>query len=344
MLVPAISEQFTLSLNITNGENIAGYQATVSFDDSALRYVESANGDYLPANAFFTPPIVKSDWTGATSFGDPIFDRNITLAANTLAGVGGNGDGTLATLTFEVIDFKASTLTFSQVYLVDADGKRWEVTTESEAVTIPPEPAEPISGDINRDGVVNPQDLVIVNARFGQRGQNSADLNGDGIVNIMDLVLVAGAFGGQAAAPSAQSQELLTASNVRQWLFQAQQLALMDPTYLRGVTVLEQLLTALSPKETVLLANYPNPFNPETWIPYHLAKDAEVTLTIYDTAGGIVRSIDVGYKPAAVYESRAKAIYWDGRNEFGEWVVSGIYFYTLTADDYSATRKMLILK
>ena len=343
MLVPAISEQFTLSLNITNGENIAGYQATVSYDDSALRYVESANGDYLPANAFFTPPIVKSDWTGATSFGDPIFDRNITLAANTLAGVG-NGDGTLATLTFEVIDFKPSTLTFSQVYLVDADGKRWEVTTESGAVTIPPEPAEPISGDINRDGVVNPQDLVIVNARFGQRGQNSADLNGDGIVNIMDLVLVAGAFGGQAAAPSAQSQELLTASNVRQWLFQAQQLALMDPTYLRGVTVLEQLLTALSPKETVLLANYPNPFNPETWIPYHLSNDADVHISIYDTKGVLVRRLDLGHQMAGYYTDRTKAAYWNGRNESGESVASGLYFYQLCAGDYTALRRMAIVK
>ena len=98
------------------------------------------------------------------------------------------------------------------------------------------------------------------------------------------------------------------------------------------------------PAETELLRNYPNPFNPETWIPYRLAEDAFVTLTIYDTAGQVVRSIDVGYKPAAVYENRSKAIYWDGRNEFGEQVASGVYFYHLFAGDYSATRKMLILK
>ena len=98
------------------------------------------------------------------------------------------------------------------------------------------------------------------------------------------------------------------------------------------------------PAETELLRNYPNPFNPETWIPYRLAEDAFVTLTIYDTAGRVVRSIDVGYKPAAVYESRSKAVYWDGRNEFGEGVASGVYFYHLSAGDFSATRKMLILK
>ena len=98
------------------------------------------------------------------------------------------------------------------------------------------------------------------------------------------------------------------------------------------------------PSETELLANYPNPFNPETWIPYRLAKAADVTLEIYDTNGRTVRSIDVGFKPAAVYESRASAIFWDGRNASGESVSSGTYFYHISAGDYSATRKMLIIK
>ena len=98
------------------------------------------------------------------------------------------------------------------------------------------------------------------------------------------------------------------------------------------------------PLETALLRNYPNPFNPETWIPYRLAQDAFVTLTIYDGSGQVVRTLDVGHQTAAIYESRSKAAYWDGRNDLGESVASGLYFYTLTAGDYSATRKMLILK
>ena len=98
------------------------------------------------------------------------------------------------------------------------------------------------------------------------------------------------------------------------------------------------------PTETELLANYPNPFNPETWIPYRLAQDAFVTLTIYDVNGRIIRTLDVGHQIAAVYESRSKAIHWDGKNRLGESVTSGIYFYALTAGDYSATRKMVILK
>ena len=98
------------------------------------------------------------------------------------------------------------------------------------------------------------------------------------------------------------------------------------------------------PTETELLANYPNPFNPETWIPYRLAEDAFVTLTIYDGSGQVVRTLEVGHRIAAVYESRAKAIYWDGRNGVGERVASGVYFYHLSAGDYSATRRMVILK
>ena len=107
---------------------------------------------------------------------------------------------------------------------------------------------------------------------------------------------------------------------------------------------LPELVAYEIPAETQLLPNYPNPFNPETWIPYRLAEDAFVTLTIYDLNGRVVRTIDVGLQTAAFYESRAQAIYWDGRNEVGETVASGVYFYNLSAGNYSATRKMLILK
>lgn len=107
---------------------------------------------------------------------------------------------------------------------------------------------------------------------------------------------------------------------------------------------LEALIAYEIPAETELLRNYPNPFNPETWIPYHLAQDADVKLTIYDVNGAVVRDIDVGHQTAAKYDTRTKAIYWDGRNQFGEQVASGIYFYSLSAGDFSATRKMVILK
>ena len=96
--------------------------------------------------------------------------------------------------------------------------------------------------------------------------------------------------------------------------------------------------------QTELLNNYPNPFNPETWIPFRLAEDADVTLTIYDVGGRMVRTLDIGHSKAGIYESRNKAIYWDGKNDLGEDVASGVYFYHLSAGGYSATRRMAILK
>ena len=153
-------------------------------------------------------------------------------------------------------------------------------------------------------------------------------------------------FEGAAAAPSAHPQvpETLTAVEVQGWLIDARALEVKDPIMKRGFLVLEQLLVTLTPKETELLSNYPNPFNPETWIPYRLTEDAFVTLTIYDSSGQVIRTLNLGHRIAAVYENRSKAIHWDGRNNVGERVASGIYFYTLTTGDFSATRRMVILK
>ena len=96
--------------------------------------------------------------------------------------------------------------------------------------------------------------------------------------------------------------------------------------------------------KTSLFPNYPNPFNPETWIPYQLATPTTVTISIHAADGKLVRSLALGHQPPGIYRSRSRAAYWDGRNEVGERVASGVYFYTLTANDFSATGKMLIRK
>ena len=194
---------------------------------------------------------------------------------------------------------------------------------------------------------MNILDLILIASDLGNAGTNlAADVNGDGVISILDLVLVAGMFDGAAAAPSAQPQvpETLTAVEVQGWLIDARALQVRDPIMKRGFAVLEQLLVSLTPRETELLANYPNPFNPETWIPYRLAEDAFVTLTIYDLNGQVVRTLQVGHRIASAYENRSKAIYWDGRNDVGERVASGVYFYNLSTGNYSATRKMLVVK
>jgi uncharacterized repeat protein (TIGR01451 family) len=110
--------------------------------------------------------------------------------------------------------------------------------------------------------------------------------------------------------------------------------------------VLPQLkrLWVPDPIVTKLYPNYPNPFNPETWIPYQVAKDADVTVRIFDTRGQLIKTIALGQKEAGFYISKGKSAYWDGRNHFGEKVSSGVYFYTLHAGDFTATRKMVIMK
>ncbi len=105
-----------------------------------------------------------------------------------------------------------------------------------------------------------------------------------------------------------------------------------------------ELTTPMPANHTSLMPNYPNPFNPETWIPYQLATPADVTLTIFSSDGQLVRTLALGHQPAGVYQHKTRAAYWDGRNDIGERVASGLYFYTLTAGDFAATGKMLILK
>ena len=112
-----------------------------------------------------------------------------------------------------------------------------------------------------------------------------------------------------------------------------------------GVEPLGSLLTTLGNiKRTALLQNYPNPFNPDTWIPYQLAKDTLVTLSIYDQSGHIVRTLDIGHQVSGVYRDKTRAAYWDGRNQNGESVTSGTYYYQLRAGDYTALRRMVIVK
>ena len=238
---------------------------------------------------------------------------------------------------------------FNDVFVHSADNKDFFEWSEARNGMLMPDQGllNQLKADVNSDGSVNILDLILIASDLGNTGTNLvADVNGDGVVSILDLILAAGMFDGAAAAPSAQPQvpETLTAVEVQGWLIDARALEVRDSIVKRGFVVLEQLLVSLTPKETELLANYPNPFNPETWIPYRLAEEAFVTLTIYDLSGRVVRTLDVGHRIASAYENQSKAIYWDGRNGLGERVASGVFFYNLSAGKYSATRKMVILK
>ena len=210
--------------------------------------------------------------------------------------------------------------------------------------------------DVNEDGSVDATDSDLVTAAFGQTGEaivnSRTDVNWDDTVDSSDLTLVTYHIN-DGGAPSIIGMFSLmdqkTLKKLDPETLQTQLDILRAESdgslrYLRAITLLENVLAAMRPNKTLLLANYPNPFNPETWIPYHLANASNVVVTIYDTRGAIVRQLDLGHKAAGYYTNRSRAVHWDGRNNIGERVTSGIYFYQLQADNLSRIRKMVILK
>ena len=247
------------------------------------------------------------------------------------------GPQTTPALTIDTVWERTQPIVFG--YRAEA----WTESTYQDGLGTPGYRHPAASADLNSDGVVNILDLVLVASQFGTT-HATADLNADGTVDMDDLVFVANAWGRVAGAP--------TAGTVNTWLQLARQNVSEGVTtstpegfpYARGLQTLEHLARALTPETTALLANYPNPFNPETWIPYQLAKAADVTVSIHAADGNLVRTLVLGHQDAGLYKHRTQAAYWDGKNELGETVASGLYFYTLTAGDFTATRRMLILK
>ena len=242
-----------------------------------------------------------------------------------------------------------------------------------------PVPDDPL--DVNSDGRVTAMDLVAVALFYGTQVPSgislSADVNADGVVNILDLTAVAQGIDatrqnineislgeveaallaaieqtaeveGVAEAPigfgTPQHIASVAYRNVADALADAKHFATGDVyAVLEGLLALLAEIGAL-PEATALLPNYPNPFNPETWIPYQLLVPAEVRLSLYNVDGRLVRTLEIGHQAAGVYQSKHRAAYWDGRNDAGEKVSSGVYFYTLTAGEFTATRKLLIIK
>ena len=197
--------------------------------------------------------------------------------------------------------------------------------------------------DIDSDGDVDINDLVSVVNNFGSATPGRNDVDNDNDVDAADIRAVFAAMlaADAAAAPAHVTRTAETLQDYVQTIKQAG----VDANVSRGLAVLEELIEPfLIPDESSLLRNYPNPFNPETWFPYQLSTSADVTFAIYSVNGTLVRTLSLGHQAAGVYRSKSRAAYWDGRNAFGEPVASGIYFYTLTAGDFTATGKMLIRK
>ena len=331
-------DTFTLNLNAENITDLAGWQADIVFDPNVLEAVEVTEGDFMKSEG-----------------GDTFFQGGtIDNAAGKITGLfsarqsegGASGTGTLLTITFMAKAGGETQVTLENFEFGSITGDIIHAVPPNISITVGDYPA----WDVNQDGRVSILDIILVAQDFGSGTPANlrTDVNRDGVINIQDLILVAQNFGEttDSAAPpivTIDSKEL-TPAMVKAWIKQAQVEDDGSVAFRQGIENLQRLLASLIPEKTELLANYPNPFNPETWIPYQLAVPTDVNISIYTTDGKLVRTLDLGHQLVGIYQGKNTAAHWDGNNELGEPVASGVYFYTLTAGKFKATRKMLIRK
>ena len=332
-------DMLTLNLNAEKVTNLAGWQADITFDPNVLEATEVAEGDFLMLEG------------GDTFFQGGTIDNTVGkikgmfVARQSEKGV--NGTGTLLAVTFRAKAGGKTQVTLDNFEFGSITGDIIPSVPPNITITVGDYPV----WDVNQDGRVSVLDLIFVAKDLGASTPANlrTDVNRDGIINIQNLILVAQHLGETtaSASPSAiaiDALELLDPAMIQAWITQAQIEDDGSVAFREGIASLQSLLALLIPEETALLPNYPNPFNPETWIPYHLANSSEVTITIYDMRGTIVRQLNLGPQHEGYYRSRNRAAYWDGRNAVGERVASGIYFYQLQADGLSYSRRMVIVK
>ena len=222
-------------------------------------------------------------------------------------------------------------------------GWRAALPDASEQISVP----QTLPWDINNDGIIDVRDLILVSNSFGMEtpAHPKADINKDGHVDIIDLLYVASHFGESciaSASPTSVSQTHV--DSIAEWLTEAYQADDGSDVFRHGIANLEALFNNVVPQKTTLLPNFPNPFNPETWIPYDLAQDTNVDIKIYNLKGETIRELKIGFQNAGTYRTKELAAFWDGRNSTGELVASGLYFYSLNAGQSKAIRQMVIRK
>ena len=342
--------------------DVSAWQMQITYNSSVLKFVGATEGDFLQggtgADTVFAYSMgngmVKASQARIGRTTDATTDPPTQTLTAPVSGV--TGGGLLMTVEFQLLEFAEEALGLSNIQLSNSQASR-----VSHHVVVNPIVATHKfpAVDVNRDGMVNVMDLVVIAGSLGSAGTSRADVNNDGFINVLDLMTVAsssswgkavspvsvrGANGSVGKAPQALAAADITPQAIQGWIGLMQVEDDGSAIFDLGIANLEALLASKIPTETKLLLNYPNPFNPETWIPYQLAKATDVTVMIHAMSGSLIRTLELGHQAAGIYKSKSQAAYWNGRNELGEQVASGLYFYTLTAGDFSATAKMLIRK
>ena len=335
----SIGDTLTLQVHAEKVTDLAGWQANITFNPDVLKANGVREGGFLKQAAgqtFFQKGRIQNREGEITGIKTARFKGGVS------------GTGTLLSVTFTAIAEGRTTVKLRNFQVGTRTGKTVTAFAPEISIQVGGGAISRPAWDVNEDGVTDAGDLLLVTVALGQKPPKNprTDVNGDGVVDGKDAALVAEHLGeGEApAAPSSVRTTELTPERVMRALDILRAADDGSLTFQRGIAKLEHLLALFIPEKTALFANYPNPFNPETWIPYQLAEHAEVTLSIYSIHGKLIRTLAIGYQPAGLYQYRSRAVYWDGRNALGEPVASGIYFYTLTAGTFTATRRMLILK
>ena len=311
-------------------------------------YWTDAGGRIQSAN--LDGSVIQDVAEGLGSPGDMVLNKSITGPAGTSpqtpaskATYDVNGDGRVDDTDARLLSDAIRNGSTDTKYDVNGDGK-----VNFDDLQLVLDNRNPESYDVNGDGRVDDTDARLLSDAISNGSTDTKyDVNDDGKVNFNDLQLVLGnRNAGTAGAPPIVGTKLSAAQMARL----QEQINLLiatgdrSPAAMRTLIYLQQLIATARPEQTQLFANYPNPFNPETWIPYQLATDTNVKITIYNTQGVVIRRLQLGQQSAGYYTDRERAAYWDGRNALGEQVASGVYFYQLETDELSSMRKMVILK
>ena len=366
----AVGDTFDQQVWIKNVTDLSAWQMDITFNPRALEATMVTEGDFLAdENSIPVFTQITDNEMGRIKVSQARIGQKsttddqgnvTTVLTKSPAGLAvdkAQATGKLLTIQFRVLEFAEGTLGLQNVQLSSSTGKRISYYSVINPYVVthefPPQ-------DVNRDGEVNILDLVAVAAMIGSSNPINPrlDVNDDGIISVLDLVAIYRDSSWSTSVTTAERNEPnewvgaapaasaggISPDTIRGWIDVAHAENDGSIVFSRGIANLERLLASEAPSETKLLLNYPNPFNPETWIPYQLAESAEVSVTIYSASGALVRTLALGHQPAGLYHNRGLAAYWDGRTELGAQVASGIYFYTLTAGDFSGTRKMIVTK
>jgi len=345
---------FELVVSIENVKELAGFQFELTFNPKILQALNVESVGEIFNDGSMQPTIDNSSG----------IIRNIVAVKQGKGSFDGNG--VLLRSSFKALDSGESEIKADKVKLADSNSKTIEVCRIINASVIVKKPLRP--WDVNGDGVVNVLDLVFVGQHLGEEITEpiarNPDVNRDGIVDLYDLTLAGQHFGEEYQIPQASPTiKIPDIHEITQVLIDIHNLTRNQKSmkFTNLNRLLEELIqsskgeakeTCFAPTKITnqLGQNYPNPFNPETWIPYQLAGQshastaASVVITIFDVAGSPVRTINLGYKSPGLYVDKAKAAYWDGKNDVGETVASGVYFYSIRAGNFTAVRKMLIVR